>query len=148
MKAININTQAWGKLGILAINQIATINPLVRRAKQTIGLVESLGFTPTANQKENIRISDPVIAQPDKDTLIDHPTESLTVAYERVAFGIEALEQDHGKVREQALKLASATAELASFFLQLFKVFCSALHPKKNLNAGLSLVYKSKTSIL
>ena len=122
MKAININTQAWGKLGILAINQIATINPLVRRAKQTIGLVESLGFTPTANQKENIRISDPVIAQPDKDTLIGHPTESLNVAYERVETSIEILEQSQIKARQQALELASQTAKLALLFPSVVQV--------------------------
>ena len=122
MKAININTQAWGKLGILAINQIATINPLVRRAKQTIGLVESLGFTPTANQKENIRISDPVIAQPDKDTLIGHPTESLNVAHERVETSIEILEQSQIKTRQQALELASQTAKLALLFPSVVQV--------------------------
>jgi len=122
LKAININTQAWGKLGILAINQIATINPLVRRAKQTIGLVESLGFTPTANQKENIRISDPVIAQPDKDTLIGHPTESLNVAYERVETSIEILEQSQIKARQQALELASQTAKLALLFPSVVQV--------------------------
>ena len=111
-----MSSQAWGRLGMLAIHQIVIVDPLLKRARRTNALIEFLGFTPTDTQKSIVRKSDPLIIQHDISTLAAHPTESLIVEHERIAFGAEILEKNIDDAWKQAVELASETKELALLF--------------------------------